>query len=42
MVFENSAMRGIFGPKRKQVAVCYIKLHNEKFITCTLHEISLG
>jgi hypothetical protein len=29
-VFENRVLRGIFGPKRDEVAGEYRKLHNEK------------
>jgi hypothetical protein len=33
-VFENRALRGLFGPKREEVAGAYIRLHNE-VINCT-------
>jgi hypothetical protein len=30
-MFENRALRGIFGPKRDEVTGGWIKLHNEEF-----------
>jgi hypothetical protein len=30
MVFENRALRRIFGPKRDKVIGCWRKLHNEE------------
>jgi hypothetical protein len=40
-VFENRALRRIFGPKRDEVTGGWRKLHNEEFITCTPHQKQL-
>jgi hypothetical protein len=40
-VSENRVLRGIFGPKREELAGGLIRLHNEEFITCTLHQMLL-
>jgi hypothetical protein len=41
-VFENRALRKIFGPKREEMVGGWRKLHNEKRLTCTIHHILLG
>jgi hypothetical protein len=40
-VFENRIRGILFGSKWEEVAGGWISLHNEEFITCTLHEILL-
>jgi hypothetical protein len=40
-VFESRGLRRIFGQKRGEVMGRWRKLHNEEFITCTLHQIYL-
>jgi hypothetical protein len=41
-VFENRVLRGIFGPKREEVAGGWRRLHNEDYHNCTLNQILLG
>jgi hypothetical protein len=36
-VFEYRVLRRIFGHKRREVVGGWRRLHNESFITCTLH-----
>jgi hypothetical protein len=38
-MFENRVLRRIFGPKTEEVAGGWRRLHNEDFITYTLHQI---
>jgi hypothetical protein len=40
-VFENRALRRIFGPKREEVAAGWRKLHMRSFIIYTLHWVLL-
>jgi hypothetical protein len=40
-VFENRALRRIFGPKREEVAGVGEDYIVRSFITCTLHQILL-
>jgi hypothetical protein len=41
-LFENRLLRRIFGAKREAVAGGWIRLHNEEFRNCTIHQILLG
>jgi hypothetical protein len=38
-MFENRALRKIFGPKRDEVTGEWRKLHNEELNDCTLRPI---
>jgi hypothetical protein len=38
-VFEDRVLRRISGHKREEVRGGWTRLHNEKLITCTLHQI---
>jgi len=40
-VSENRGLRRIFGPIRKEVTGDWRKQHEENFIICTLHHVSL-
>jgi hypothetical protein len=35
---ENGVQKGIFGPKREEVAGGWRRLRNEELIICTLHQ----
>jgi hypothetical protein len=39
---ENKMLRRIFGPKRDEVTGEWRRLHNEKLVLCTPHQISFG
>jgi hypothetical protein len=41
-VFENRALRRVFGPKRDEVTGEWRKLHNEELMICTPYQISCG
>ena len=41
-VFENRALRRIFGPKRDEVTGERRKIHNNELMICTSHQILLG
>jgi hypothetical protein len=41
-VFDNRALRRIFGPKREEMAGGWRRLHNEGFIIYMFHQILLG
>jgi hypothetical protein len=36
-VSENRGLGGIFGHKKEEVVGFWRRLHNEEFISCTLH-----
>jgi len=38
-VFENKVLRRIFGPRRDEVKVELMRMHNEKLMICTPHPI---
>jgi hypothetical protein len=38
-VFENNVVKGICGPKREEITGGCRKLHDERFIIFTLHQI---
>jgi len=38
-VFENGVLRGIFGPKRDEVAVEWRKLHSEELNDSTAYQV---
>jgi len=41
-MFENRALRRIFGPKRDEVTGEWRKLHNEELLVCITHQILFG
>jgi hypothetical protein len=41
-VFENRVSRRVCGPRREEMAEGWRRLKMKDFITCTLHQISLG
>jgi hypothetical protein len=41
-VFENRALRTIFGPKRDEVTGEWRRLHKEALMICTLQQILVG
>jgi hypothetical protein len=41
-VFEKKGDGRIFGPKGQEVAGGWRRLHNDKYVTCTLYQILLG
>jgi hypothetical protein len=41
-MFENMALRRIFGAKRDGVTGEWRRLHKEKLYDCTPHQISFG
>jgi hypothetical protein len=41
-VFENRVLKRTLGLKREEVTEGWRRPHNEIFITCTLHQVSLG